>query len=268
MSRRDLFAERHPSWRSTASCRRDERADFERLARRQSRHEGAERALRAPTARGSQQRLRRCWTSRCPARLTTLADGRAARPRRLLACAAALPLRAAAVLLADRLARRLSRRPSPAGAERAEPAIGSPSEAIAAHTIYAAEKLHVVEVGADQKDHLVGWLSKRIGMTLVAPDLAAEGFELVGGRLLPPAEQAGRAVHVPGPGGQPHLALRDRRDEAKAETGLQAATRRMARRAIYWLDKVTAAPSSARCRENGCCVAEAPNGSLARQADV
>ena len=26
--------------------------------------------------------------------------------------------------------------------------------AIAAHNIYAAEKLHVVEVGADQKDHL------------------------------------------------------------------------------------------------------------------
>ena len=55
--------------------------------------------------------------------------------------------------------------------------------------MYAAEKLHVVEVGADQKDHLVGWLSKRVGTTLVAADFTAEGFELVGGRLLPLAER-------------------------------------------------------------------------------
>ena len=43
----------------------------------------------------------------------------------------------------------------------------------------------VVEVGADQKDHLVGWLSKRVGVTLTAPDLESQGFRLIGGRLLP-----------------------------------------------------------------------------------
>nr|MDQ2705047.1 anti-sigma factor [Pseudomonadota bacterium] len=53
-------------------------------------------------------------------------------------------------------------------------------EAIAAHTIYAAEQRHAVEVGADDKDHLLGWLSKRLGLTLIAPDLSEEGFELVG----------------------------------------------------------------------------------------
>jgi anti-sigma factor RsiW len=58
-------------------------------------------------------------------------------------------------------------------------------QALQAHVMYAAEKLHVVEVGADQRDHLVGWLSKRVGINLVAPDLTAEGFKLVGGRLLP-----------------------------------------------------------------------------------
>jgi anti-sigma factor RsiW len=57
--------------------------------------------------------------------------------------------------------------------------------AITAHTIYAAEQRHAVEVGADDKDHLLGWLSKRLGVTLIAPDLAADGFHLVGGRLLP-----------------------------------------------------------------------------------
>ena len=62
-------------------------------------------------------------------------------------------------------------------------------EAIAAHTIYAAEQRHAVEVGADDKDHLLGWLSKRLGLTLIAPDLTAEGFELVGGRLLPAGQK-------------------------------------------------------------------------------
>ena len=58
-------------------------------------------------------------------------------------------------------------------------------EAIAAHTIFAAEKRHAVEVGADDREHLLGWLSNRVGLTLIAPDLADDGFELVGGRLLP-----------------------------------------------------------------------------------
>jgi anti-sigma factor RsiW len=62
--------------------------------------------------------------------------------------------------------------------------------ALQAHVIYAAEKLHVVEVGADQKDHLVGWLSKKVGVPLIAPDFSAEGFQLVGGRLLPAAGNA------------------------------------------------------------------------------
>ncbi len=62
-------------------------------------------------------------------------------------------------------------------------------QAIAAHAIYSAEQRHAVEVGADDRDHLLGWLSRRTGVTLVAPDLASEGFELVGGRLLPYGRQ-------------------------------------------------------------------------------
>ena len=38
---------------------------------------------------------------------------------------------------------------------------------------------------ASDKDHLQTWLSNRVGLKLVAPDLVAEGFQLVGGRLLP-----------------------------------------------------------------------------------
>ena len=54
-----------------------------------------------------------------------------------------------------------------------------------AHAVYSPEVRHPVEVGADQQDHLVKWLSKRLGRPLKVPTLAAHGCELVGGRLLP-----------------------------------------------------------------------------------
>jgi len=57
--------------------------------------------------------------------------------------------------------------------------------ALSAHSVFAAESRHAVEVAADEESHLVTWLSNRIGEPLVAPDLSAHGFTLVGGRLLP-----------------------------------------------------------------------------------
>ncbi len=54
-----------------------------------------------------------------------------------------------------------------------------------AHVTYSPEVRHPVEVGVDQEAHLVAWLSKRLGTALRAPKLDAEGYSLVGGRLLP-----------------------------------------------------------------------------------
>jgi anti-sigma factor RsiW len=54
-----------------------------------------------------------------------------------------------------------------------------------AHATYAPEVRHPVEVGADQEQHLVAWLSKRLGSPLRVPKLDGEGMALVGGRLLP-----------------------------------------------------------------------------------
>lgn len=54
-----------------------------------------------------------------------------------------------------------------------------------AHAVYSPEVRHPVEVGADQQEHLVRWLSKRLGADLRPPTLSASGYELVGGRLLP-----------------------------------------------------------------------------------
>lgn len=56
--------------------------------------------------------------------------------------------------------------------------------AAVAHAVYSPEVRHPVEVGADQEDHLVKWLSKRIGTDLRVPKLAPLGYDLVGGRLL------------------------------------------------------------------------------------
>jgi anti-sigma factor RsiW len=58
-------------------------------------------------------------------------------------------------------------------------------QASLAHAVYSPEVRHPVEVPAAQQEHLVQWLSKRLGKPLKVPVLAAQGYELVGGRLLP-----------------------------------------------------------------------------------
>lgn len=58
-------------------------------------------------------------------------------------------------------------------------------QAAVAHAVYQPEQRHPVEVAAAQQEHLVQWLSKRLGRPLRIPVLAAQGYELVGGRLLP-----------------------------------------------------------------------------------
>lgn len=60
-----------------------------------------------------------------------------------------------------------------------------PERAARAHLVYASEVRHPVEVDASQQDHLVKWLSKRLDTDLKVPVLARDGFELLGGRLLP-----------------------------------------------------------------------------------
>jgi anti-sigma factor RsiW len=59
------------------------------------------------------------------------------------------------------------------------------TDAVDAHKLYAVEVRHPVEVSATDAEHLVQWLSKRVGYELHAPDLNRIGLKLVGGRLLP-----------------------------------------------------------------------------------
>lgn len=66
-------------------------------------------------------------------------------------------------------------------------------QAVLAHVAYVPEVRHPVEVAASEEQHLVAWLSKRLNAPLKAPSLAAAGYHLLGGRLLPPAGEAGAA---------------------------------------------------------------------------
>jgi anti-sigma factor RsiW len=62
---------------------------------------------------------------------------------------------------------------------------GFVKRAAVAHAVYSPEVRHPVEVAADQEQHLVTWLSKRLGVKVHAPKLEEAGMALVGGRLLP-----------------------------------------------------------------------------------
>jgi anti-sigma factor RsiW len=57
--------------------------------------------------------------------------------------------------------------------------------AVSAHSLFVKENRHAVEVAASDREHLVSWLSNRVERPINPPDLAADGFNLVGGRLLP-----------------------------------------------------------------------------------
>jgi anti-sigma factor RsiW len=66
-------------------------------------------------------------------------------------------------------------------------------QAVGAHVVFTGEKRHAVEVRADKEEqHLVRWLSRRLGQPIKPPPLNQAGFTLVGGRLV--ADRAGPAA--------------------------------------------------------------------------
>lgn len=62
---------------------------------------------------------------------------------------------------------------------------GLARRAAVAHAVYSPDVRRPVEIGAEQEDQLVAWLSKRLGVSLKPPTLGRLGYELIGGRLLP-----------------------------------------------------------------------------------
>ncbi len=95
----------------------------------------------------------------------------------------------------------------PAPAERAATATPTAwvQRAVLAHSVYVPEGRHAVEVKA-QEEHLSRWLTRRLDVPVKLFDLRAQGFELVGGRLLPDGARPGaqlmyQAIASPAVGG-------------------------------------------------------------------
>jgi anti-sigma factor RsiW len=107
------------------------------------------------------------------------------------------------------------------------------TDAIAAHRIFTVETSHPVEVGAGQGTDLAQWLSHRLGRPLVIPDLAALGFRLIGGRLLPSeGGPAAQLMYDDGKGERLTLYLRG---DISGETKLYRQDQGLG--AFYWADE-------------------------------
>lgn len=52
------------------------------------------------------------------------------------------------------------------------------------HRVYAGQKRHLVEVGAEEGDHIQTWLTASIGADVRIPDLSEHGLTFQGARLL------------------------------------------------------------------------------------
>jgi anti-sigma factor RsiW len=107
--------------------------------------------------------------------------------------------------------------------------------AIAAHRIYVSERLHPVEVPAEQEAHLVQWLSRRVGKPLTAPNLMAQGYRLIGGRLLPDAGAAAALFMYENVGGA-RLTLYARSGGGEEQTSFRFESQEGVS-AFSWIDK-------------------------------
>ncbi|RME95177.1 MAG: anti-sigma factor [Alphaproteobacteria bacterium] len=109
------------------------------------------------------------------------------------------------------------------------------SQAISAHAVYAVEVRHPVEVGADEEQHLVNWLSKRLQQPVRPADLRRQGFTLVGGRLLPAAHGPAAQFMYEDKSGQRltlYITHHDQPRNAAFRFASQAGLN-----AFYWLDE-------------------------------
>ena len=111
-------------------------------------------------------------------------------------------------------------------------------EAALAHAAFVPEVRHPVEVVASEEQHLVTWLSKRLSVPLKAPSLMAAGYQLLGGRLLPPTQSSDPApmallMYENAQGRR--LSLLIKRESTNRETAFRYADDQGAR-VFYWVD--------------------------------
>jgi len=135
-------------------------------------------------------------------------------------------------------------------------------EAAFAHAVYVPEVRHPVEVGASEQEHLNAWLSKRLDKPIAAPDLRAEGYTLIGGRLLPDGHRAAAQFMYENYAGE-RMTLFIRQAPNSRETSfLHADTNGLG--IVYWIDNglayaLTAATDKARLTLTATVVYNAAN---------
>jgi anti-sigma factor RsiW len=111
-----------------------------------------------------------------------------------------------------------------------------PVRAARAHLVYSPEVRHPVEVDAKERDHLVKWLSKRLDVALKVPVLSSEGFELLGGRLLPGSEGPVAQFMYQDASGKRLTLYVTRRNQAEAITAFRFAKDGPVS-VFYWIDR-------------------------------
>jgi anti-sigma factor RsiW len=57
-------------------------------------------------------------------------------------------------------------------------------EAAAAHNVFAADPAHPIEIGWENRPELMAWIDRKLHRTVSVPDLSAQGYRLIGGRVL------------------------------------------------------------------------------------
>ena len=97
---------------------------------------------------------------------------------------------------------------------------GFARRAAIAHVVYSPDVRRPVEVGADQEQALVTWLTKRLGTAVHPPALGVLGYELIGGRLLP-GDQGPVAQFMYGAVGGQRLTLYVTREVAGQDMAFQ-----------------------------------------------
>ena len=102
------------------------------------------------------------------------------------------------------------------------------------YVVYSGEVRHPVEVKADEKDHLVAWLGKKLGGELRAPDLTAQGFQLVGGRLVTYGDAPGAMLMYQDDSGA-RLTMLTARNDNNGQTGFRF-DRTGDVNTFYWID--------------------------------
>ena len=116
--------------------------------------------------------------------------------------------------------------------------VGAPPvvrEAAMAYAVYTPEVRHPVEVPGDEEQHLVGWLTKRLGAPVRAPHLDELGFRLVGGRLLAGDDGPGALLMYENSGGQRIVLYLCRNDNKGQSTAFRFAEHDRIS-VFYWLD--------------------------------